>query len=134
MSEFRNQIVLDFAKWTALSGLRSGAPIKSRAHVYPLLDAVTFGDVLGPGPPITGPEFDAWHEAQTLALCARDLRVQVGWGAKLVNVYLNYVGDLGGRASARLSIRPSTRGSGTAWPCGSGGSQRSWARCAACVR
>jgi len=34
MTESRRQIILDFAKWTALSALRSGAPIKSRADVY----------------------------------------------------------------------------------------------------
>jgi hypothetical protein len=50
MSRFRAQIVLDYAKWTALSATRSGAPIKSRGDVYSLLDAVTFGEVLSPGP------------------------------------------------------------------------------------
>jgi hypothetical protein len=98
MTEFRHQIILDFAKWTALSALRSGAPIKSRVHVYRLLDAVAFTQVLQAGLPISEAEFDAWHEAQTLALCTRDCRVPVGWGTKLINVYLKtaaYVGDLG---------------------------------------
>ena len=108
MTEFRYRIVLDFAKWTALSALRSGAPIKSRANVYRLLDAVAFGRVLQPGLPIAGGEFDAWHEAQTLALCARDRRVPIGWGAKLINVYLKtaaYVGDLG-RPGLRDVLHP----------------------------
>jgi hypothetical protein len=75
MSSFRTQIVLDYAKWTALSATRSGAPMKSRSDVYPLLNAVTFGEVLSPGSPISSTEFDAWHEAQTLAMLpvARDL-------------------------------------------------------------
>ena len=68
MAESRRQIILDDAKWTALSALRSGAPIKSRADVYPLLDAVAFGDVLSPAQRIAGTEFDAWHEAQTVEI------------------------------------------------------------------
>jgi hypothetical protein len=108
MTEFRHQIILDFAKWTALSALRSGAPIKSRAHVYRLLDAVAFAKMLLPGRPIGGAEFDAWHKAQPLALCALDQRVPIGWGAKLINVYLKtaaYVGDLG-RPGLRDALHP----------------------------
>jgi hypothetical protein len=88
MAEFRRQIILDYAKWTALSALRSGAPIKSRAEVYPLLDAVAFSDVLSPGQPIQSAKFDAWHERQTAALCARHPLLRIGWAAKLINVYL----------------------------------------------
>jgi hypothetical protein len=108
MTEFRHQIVLDFAKWTALCALRSGAPIKSRAHVYQLLDKVAFSAVLRPGPTIAGAEFDAWHEAETKALCGRDRRVPIGWGAKLINVYLKtaaYLGDLG-RLGLRDGLHP----------------------------
>lgn len=108
MTEFRRHIVLDFAKWTALSALRSGAPIKSRVHVYGLLDAVAFSGVLQPGPPIAGEEFDTWHEVETLALCARDRRVPTGWSAKLINIYLKtaaYVGDLG-RPGLRNALHP----------------------------
>jgi hypothetical protein len=100
MADFRRQIILDYAKWTALSAMRSGAHIKSRADVYQLLDAVAFGDMLSRGQPVAGPEFDAWHERQTEALCsrARDSGLPTGWGVKLINVYLKtaaYVGDLG---------------------------------------
>jgi hypothetical protein len=108
MTEFRRQIVLDFAKWTALSALRSGAPIKSRLHVYRLLDAVAFGEVLQSGAAITKAKFDEWHEAETLALCTRDSRVPIGWGVKLINVYLKtaaYVGDLG-RPGLRAALHP----------------------------
>jgi hypothetical protein len=107
MKGFRRQIILDYAKWTALSALRAGAPIKARTEVYPLLDAVAFGDVLNPGPPIAGAEFDAWHEAETAALCAR-AKVPTGWGAKLINVYLKtaaYVGELG-RPGLRQVLHP----------------------------
>jgi hypothetical protein len=75
MTVSRTQIILDYAKWTALSATRSGAPIKSRGDVYPLLDAVTFAEVLTLGLPISRLEFDAWHEAQTLGICARDDRI-----------------------------------------------------------
>jgi hypothetical protein len=108
MSEPRPQIVLDFARWTALSALRSGAPIKSRADVYRLLDAVAFDVVLHPGPPLTSVAFDSWHEAETLKLCGRDPRVPIGWSAKLINIYLktaSYVGDLG-RPGLREALHP----------------------------
>jgi hypothetical protein len=88
MTQLRRQIIIDFAKWTVLSALRSGAPIKSRAHVYRSLDVVGFTQVLKPGFAIAVDEFDAWHEAETRSLCARDRRVPIGWGAKFINVYL----------------------------------------------
>lgn len=108
MSQVRRKIILDYAKWTALSALRSGAPIKSRVDVYPLLDAVTFNTVLDAGGPIESAEFDEWHKVQTEALCARDTRVPIGWGVKLINVYLktaSYVGDLG-HPSLRNALHP----------------------------
>jgi hypothetical protein len=57
MEEFRRQIILDYAKWTALSALRSGAPVKSRTEIHPLLDAVVFSGVHNSGQPITSAEF-----------------------------------------------------------------------------
>jgi hypothetical protein len=104
----RRQIILDFAKWTALSALRSGAPIKSRIEVYPLLDAVEFKHVLDPGPVIAGVDFEEWHKRQTLELCSRDRRVPIGWGVKLINVFLKtaaYVGGLG-RPGLREVLHP----------------------------
>jgi hypothetical protein len=108
MAEFRRQIILDYAKWTALSALRSGAPIKSRQDVYRLLDAVAFSDVLSPRQSIADAQFDVWHEAETVALCGRDSRVPIGWSAKLINVYLKtaaYVGDVG-CSGLRESLHP----------------------------
>ena len=55
-------------------GPAPGARIKSRKDVYPLLDAVAFGDVLSPGRAIAGAEFDVWHEAQTAARSAPAIR------------------------------------------------------------
>ena len=82
MEDFRRRITLDYAKWTALSALRSGAPIKSRKDVYPLLDGVAFPDVLSSSRAISASEFNAWHEIATAARCQRDRRLPTGWSAK----------------------------------------------------
>ncbi len=105
---YREKIILDFAKWTVLSALRSGAPIKSRAEVYPLLDKVGFGVVLGGSGTITNAVFDDWHREESLALCTRCPRMQIGWAVKMINVYLKtaaYVGDLG-RPGIRGVLHP----------------------------
>ena len=52
MSEIRKAIIATYAEWTAMSALRSGAPIKSRRDVYTVLRGVDFevlfADDLGP--------------------------------------------------------------------------------------
>lgn len=98
MSDSRRQIVLDYARWTVLSALRSGAPLKSRASVYPLLDAVEFGQMLDSRTPVTSDDFDGWHRTQTLELRDRSSTLPIGWAAKMINIYLKtaaYVGELG---------------------------------------
>ena len=107
MSECRDRIVHDFARWTALSALRSGKHVKSRADVYALLDQVPFEDVLLGSQPITSAEFDAWHKRTTDFLC-RDPRVVVGWGSKMINVYLKTAGYVGrmGRPGLKKSLHP----------------------------
>jgi hypothetical protein len=98
MTECRPQIIRTFAAWTVLSALRSGAPIKSRETIYPLLAAIRFKSMFVGSRDVTGKEFDAWHRAETLALCERAGRLSIGWGAKMINVYLKtaaYVGGLG---------------------------------------
>ncbi len=82
--------------------------VKSRKGVYSLLDAVAFDDVLRSETPISVDDFEKWHEAQTLALCARPPAVPVGWAVKIINVYLKtavYVGQLGGE-ELRAAIHP----------------------------
>jgi hypothetical protein len=108
MSECRGQIVREFASWTALSALRSGAPVKSRSDVYQLLDQVRFGDVLFGSEPITPAQLDAWHKAAAESLCARDPRLVIGWGAKLINGYLKTAGYVGGmgRPGLKESLHP----------------------------
>jgi hypothetical protein len=99
MSECRRQIVTTFAGWTVLSALRSGAPIKSRDRVYPLLRSVNFERILlSGGPRVTPLEFARWHRRATGRLCANEPTLCVGWASKIINVYLKtaaYVGGLG---------------------------------------
>jgi hypothetical protein len=99
MSECRTAIVKSYASWTALSALRSGAPIKSRDDIYGLLDRVPFDRLLGSSrTPVDAAEFSSWHRDAVLSLCQKERRLCVGWAAKLVNVYLKtavYVGGLG---------------------------------------
>lgn len=97
MAECRTQIITTYAGWTTLSALRSGAPVKSRKRVYQLLRSVDFPSLLGPaGAPVAAGEFARWHRETTLALCAREPSLCVGWAAKMVNVYLKTAGYIGG--------------------------------------
>ncbi len=99
MSECRSQIIATFSEWTALSALRSGAPIKSRRDVYTVLRGVDFAPLfdLSRGP-IDGAEFDTWHETAIIDMTMRERLLPVGWASKMVNVYLKtrvYVGGEG---------------------------------------
>jgi hypothetical protein len=99
MNECRSKIITTYAAWTVLSALRSGAPIKSREDVYPLLRTVDFAALLGEDSPlISSAEFDEWHQSATVNLCQREAVLCIGWAAKMLNVYLKtavYVGGLG---------------------------------------
>lgn len=88
MTHLHAQITQSFAAWTALSALRSGAPVKSRERIYSALDAVSFDELfdLNAGP-IEAEEFDRWHRAAVGTLHGL-LRCGAGWAAKLVKVYL----------------------------------------------
>ena len=95
----REGIIETYAQWTAMSALRSGAPIKSRRDVYTAIGGVDFpvlfDDALGP---INRKSFDAWHEAAVRGLIARDSRLTIGWASKIINVYLKtrvYIGSQG---------------------------------------
>ena len=113
----RHQILVEYAKWTALSAVGAGSPIKAQKPVYRLLDGVAFSEVLNPSRgSISCQQFDAWHCCETNALCDRATKLPprwarelpVGWGAKLINVYLKtaaYVGDLG-RENLRVALHP----------------------------
>ena len=118
---------MEYAKWTALSAVRAGSPIKAREPVYRLLDGVAFEEVLNAERgAVTAENFDAWHEREVVALCTRaqsDLsakwretaqragrvpRLPIGWGAKLINVFLKtraYIGEVD-RAGVRDVLHP----------------------------
>jgi hypothetical protein len=53
-------------------------------------------------------QFDAWHKAATESLCARNPRLVIGWGVKLINVYLKTAGYIGGlgRPGLKESLHP----------------------------
>lgn len=99
VGDVRKDIIATYAQWTAMSALRSGAPIKSRRDVYTALRAVDFdllfADSLGP---INRTTFDAWHANAVRTLIKRDPRLTVGWATKIINVYLKtrvYIGAQG---------------------------------------
>jgi hypothetical protein len=108
MSEVRKAIIATYAEWTAMSALRSGAPIKSRRDIYTALRyvdfAVLFDDALGP---INRTTFDDWH-AHAIHMINREPRLTVGWATKIINVYLKtrvYIGAQG-RHHLREMIHP----------------------------
>jgi len=85
----RNKIVHDFAKWTALSALRSGSPLKSATQVYDLIEKHgNLTALVDPTRAIDETEFDLWHKNTVLAFCKAEPALPVGWAAKIVNVYL----------------------------------------------
>jgi hypothetical protein len=99
MTEVRDKIVATYAQWTALSALRSGAPIKARQDIYPLFRhidlEVLFDAALGP---ISISTFDEWHRTTVETLIAKEPRLSVGWATKIINVYLKtrcYIGRHG---------------------------------------
>jgi hypothetical protein len=99
MSDVRTAIIATYAEWTAMSALRSGAPIKSRRDVYTALSgvdfAVLFEEALGP---INRTAFDEWHAEAVQSMIEREPRLTVGWAAKIINVYLKtrvYIGAQG---------------------------------------
>ncbi|MFP5354649.1 MAG: hypothetical protein ACLGIK_05770 [Gemmatimonadota bacterium] len=104
----RDRIVRRYAEWTALSALRSGAPVKSREHIYPALRKVQFGQVLSESiGAIDAGEFEHWHRHAVRQL-SHELEVRsgepvcVGWSAKLVNIYLKTAAYVAGRGRSGL--------------------------------
>lgn len=85
----RQKIVHDFAKWTALSALRSGSPLKRAVRVYDLISKHADWPVLfDTARAIDESDFDRWHEKTVQAFCEAEAALPVGWAAKIVNVYL----------------------------------------------
>lgn len=117
IAAIRRKIILDTAAWGAFSSTRSGCPIKSREHIYPILDQICFEDVLDEKKgAITKEEFDVWHKKQCLKLSnglekqkPMDKNSMIGWAAKIINVYLKiacYSGGLGREGLMRFIHPP----------------------------
>jgi hypothetical protein len=104
MGDIREKIIATYAEWTALSALRSGAPIKSRYDVYSALRAcsfdVLFDKNLGS---ISRSEFNRWHRSTTTEVVQREPRLSVGWATKIVNVYLKTRAYIGAQGRHHLS-------------------------------
>lgn len=81
-----NIIVNAFAEWAAFSSTRSGAPIKSREAVYPLIRKPSY-NILFNGPAISEKEFLEWHKNNTEQIVNCSV-FPVGWATKLINIYL----------------------------------------------
>lgn len=106
----REKIVHEFAMWTALSATRSGSPVKAREHIYFALDSVNFNCLFDASKGvIIEDEFTCWHKQTVTDLVQvrfnskskaqiAEKRLNFGWAAKIVNVYLKtrcYVGGYG---------------------------------------
>lgn len=99
MADVRRQIISQYAQWTALSALRSGAPIKSRRDVYTAIRGVDFATLFDSSlGAISASGFNSWHRDAVADLCGREPRLTVGWSTKILNVYLKtrcYIGAQG---------------------------------------
>ena len=106
----RTKILRDYSRWTALSALRSGSPIRARRDLYPLLDRISFDFVLDVSlGPITQKQFNSWHRRTVMRIAnSPKMDGAVGWSAKIVNIYLKtycYVGA-GGRSGLVEVMHP----------------------------
>ena len=85
------EITREFARWTVLSALRSGAPVKKRTSVYEILDYINddleelFDRKRGP---ISPEQFDAWHKTTVGKMVDFQPNLNFGWAAKMVAIYL----------------------------------------------
>jgi hypothetical protein len=98
LSNIRHKITNDFARWCAFSSTRSGCPLKARADIYPLIDLPDYDEVMKGSEPITKAAFNEWHEKSVRKIADKRPEMNVGWSAKLVNVYLKtmvYVASIG---------------------------------------
>ncbi len=103
MSDPRSTVCESFARWAALSALRSGSPVKSRQDIYPLIARQHFQQLLDEDRgPIAADEFERWHRGQIHRIQEKEGRLPVGWAAKLLNVYLKVRVYLAGEGRSGL--------------------------------
>ena len=105
-------ITHEFARWATHSALRNpGAPIKSRKDVYAALDVVDFDPLLDTRMgSIDSKEFVEWFTDALAKLMEwdGDARLNVGWAAKIISIYLKTTCYLAGfgREGLRDVIHP----------------------------
>jgi hypothetical protein len=81
----REAIVTAFSEWTAFCAARRG---RSSEMLYPLIRKPEYSEILRAAH-VSQDEFEKWHAKSTMAIHdASEERLSVGWGAKLINVYL----------------------------------------------
>ena len=83
----KQDIINTFCEWTAFSSTRSGAPLKSRIDVYPLIRLPRYDEILS-GDIIDLKEFEDWHTKSVNEICTSRSEMNIGWAVKLINVYL----------------------------------------------
>lgn len=111
MTPQRKVILASYSKWTALSALRSGSPIRSKKDIYQIIDAINFAVVLDESTgEICKNEFEEWHKEtiRDMVSTTPKLNKQYGWAAKIINIYLKtycYIGG-GGRKGICDFIHP----------------------------
>ena len=82
-------ITHEFARWTVQSALRSGSPIKSRHDVYTALECLDFHFLFDTASgPIDRSQFLEWHRNAIRNLLQAEPRLNAGWAAKMIAVYL----------------------------------------------
>jgi hypothetical protein len=111
INQKRKKIVHDFAKWPALSALRSGSPLKRAERAYDLIEShADLAVLFDPTRAIDETEFDRWHEETVRGFCKVEPHLPVGWAAKIINVYLKTRVHLAGEGRSGLGsvIHPST--------------------------
>lgn len=85
-----------FSEWIAFSGTRSGAPLKSRKDIYPLIRIPDYPLVLDGETPVTKEDFNAWHKFSAEKMHDNRPEMAIGWTTKLINLYLKSMVYLGG--------------------------------------
>ena len=102
-----------FSEWIAFSGTRSGAPLKSRQDVYPLIRLPKYTDILDGDIPISKSEFSLWHKENSTKMHLSRPEMPIGWTTKLINLYLKsmvYMGNYGRRGLDQLIHPPIDNG------------------------
>ncbi len=101
VQEIRNTIISKFARWAAASAARQGPRHLRGRKWYTHLDQVDLDDLLTMGTPVSNAAFLAWHQREVQGLAGR-AGVEIGWAAKMVNMFLKIHVYIAGRGDGSL--------------------------------